>query len=195
MTNMVERWPGGKRKANPKRAHAGANNIRKRFELHWDAMVAYGVDARWGTVLGRLYLEGLLTSTQASAGILYAEIAGRYDRYFGVTRRTPKSQSYQRSFGGADETVQRHIQDGTVRSYERRAKAARKRWERLQNRIPSDHARSIVENVCLHEIDIPRSMVGDLAAILSSIAAAFGNHDMVGPAPRRAPAPKKAVAT
>lgn len=167
---LARRWPGGKRKPQRVVRHAGVNNIAKRFEVNWDAMIAFGADERWGSSVGRLYMEGSLSSIQATAGIEYARLAGEYDRYHSISRRTPKSQSYQRSFGGQDDIVERHVQNGTVRSYERKAKRVKKRWQAIEDCMPNEAARRIVDDVCLYERDVPSSMSGDLAAVLNRIA-------------------------
>jgi len=173
----IRREPNGRHQRVKHARHAGANVIKKRYADNWQAMVRLGARAEWGSPLGILYLEGALSEREASAGKLYAEIAGKYDRLHGFSRRGVKSQAYEQSFGRDFDEVEHARQSGTIVAYESRARKAKKRWLKVQAKIPNDHARTIVEQVCLYEQPIASADVDDLARILGHIAGAFGLRD------------------
>ena len=155
----------------------GAGTIWRRMRDNWSGMVNAGGNPMWGSVIGKLYLDGVLTETEASAARLYAEITGRYDKYHPNSERivrTPRSPSWEAGFGGSFDVIAHHEIMGTMRSYERKAKAAQKAWQKVQSCMPDRADRAIFEDACLFEVEIHSDHHADLKAILGKIAAKFG---------------------
>lgn len=155
-----------------KSRHSNPRTLHNRMRDRWDLMSKVGLDPMWGTAIGLLFSEGVLTETEASAARLYAEAAGRYDRYFATSRRSVHSPAYERGVGRDDE-VARNEQNNTVASYERRAKRAQRVWRRVQRHIPNDRARDAIEALCLHNMEPHSSGHADLKVILKRIAEEF----------------------
>lgn len=145
------RQPSGKQRPRYTPRHAGAQNIKIRITHNWHLMVKHGSDPVWGSVVGVMFMEGILTEAEADAAVYFAEVAGRYDRYHpakdGVSR-TARAQSYEFGSRAADTEIERHNRQGTISSYERRAKKVRKLWEHVQDEIPSG-LRDRVDQLCL----------------------------------------------
>jgi hypothetical protein len=155
-----------------KARHSNPRTLHNRMRDRWDLMAKVGLDPMWGTAIGLLFSEGVITETEASAARLYAEAAGRYDRYCATARRTAHSPAYERGVGRDDE-VARNEQNNTVASYERRARRAKRVWARIQKHIPNDRARDAIEALCLHNREPHSSGHADLKVILKRIAKEF----------------------
>ncbi len=168
------RYPSGKRKPGPEPRHPGHHTLWRRHRDNWDDMVRAGGNPMWGTVIGKLYLAGVLTETEARAAKLYAEVAGRFDRDFGITRRSVPSPAYQSGLYGRDDEVDRHEKNGTIAEYERRARRSKKDWERMQACFVSASMRATVEAVCLFDQEITYLHHAELKGALSNIALKFG---------------------
>jgi hypothetical protein len=68
-----------------------------------------------------------------------------------------------------------HQKNGTLPDYEKRANNARKQYQRLQKHIPNDLARSVMNDLCIHEIEVSVLVRRDALIILNRIAAEFGS--------------------
>lgn len=150
----------------------GAGALWRRIADNWEALEALGANPDLGTVIGRMFLFGELSHTEASAARLYAEIAGRYSRYFGLARETAASPAYERGFGREDE-VERHAKNDTMRSYERRAKKARRAWEKVQGCLPPGAAKDVLHDVAVLNREVNKALYPDLRIILAKIAGKF----------------------
>lgn len=154
--------------------HAGSNNIKFRFTHDWDLMVKHGSNPIWGSVLGMMHLDGKLTTAEANAAALYAEVAGRYDKFHPVAdnnRRTCKAQAYEWGSKASDTEIERHNRNGTIASYERRARRVRKMWERMQECV--GNARDDIETICIRNDVIPDSRLASVKAGLAAVAKKF----------------------
>lgn len=156
----------------------GARTLWRRLTDNREAMLQLGGHAGWATVLGRLLMTGAITQSQYWAGERFAELAGRFDRFEPHARRTVGSPSYERGRGREDE-VERRSQDGTLRSYERAAKKARKNWLRAQGCLP-DAGRDMVENVAIFGQELLDAHHRDFAAMLTLLVDHFGFKAEVG---------------
>lgn len=170
-----ERYPSGRRKPPEKKGHDAAGTIWQRVQGHLDDMVAIGLHPDCGTVVGRLYLFGKITAVQAGAALRYAEVAGRYDHYHSVSRRSTASPAYERGWS-YDHEVQGHENAGTVKQYEKRGRWAKNQWERIQRHIPNEVACNVIEEVSLHNREVPSALLPDMARVLDRIAKEFGFH-------------------
>ncbi len=168
------RYPSGKRKPGPEPRHPGHHTLWRRLRDNWDEIVKTGGNPMWGTVVGKLYLAGVLTEIEARAARFYAEVAGRFDRYHGITRRSVASPAYQAGRNGSDDEVVRHEKNGTIGAYEKKAKKIKKAWERVQACLLTASARDVVETVCLYDQEVAAANHAQLKVALSLIARRFG---------------------
>lgn len=83
-----ERYPGGSLK--PAGAAVTLGNLHRLRAVSRDPLL--------GTSIGRLLFLGSLTTREADAAFMVAEIYGRFHRAMGIRRSAP-SPSYQRGFG------------------------------------------------------------------------------------------------
>jgi hypothetical protein len=172
------RHPSGRKVTTRQPRHAGYNTIWRRFRDRaikddWEAMVRIGLDPVWGSVVGKLSLDGTLSEFEASAARLYGELRGKYDRYHGYANRDIPSPSYQRGLAGGDDEIERHTKNGTILDFEKKAKKARKAWDKATSCIPMG-ARNIVDEVCLYDREVPSLYHEDLKIIFGNIAKRFG---------------------
>jgi hypothetical protein len=143
----------------------------------WQRLRAVGLMQETGHVIGRLFFCGELTEAQAAAALRYAEVTARYERYFNhAGRRTAASPAYQRGWGH-DNEIERHEQAQTIKEYEQRASDARKAYARVQKHLPNAIARSVMDDLCIHEIEVSPLVRRDVIIVLDRIAAEFGGKD------------------
>ncbi len=136
----------------------------RRIRDNWHDSVEHGGNPMWGTVHGRFYMAGVLTELEASAGTLYAEVVGRYNRYHPIRephiRGTPQSPAYQIGFGKDDE-IEKLAKDRTgaaLKRYEKRARSAQRVYEKLQRCLPTG-AREVIERVLIYDQEIPSAFL------------------------------------
>jgi hypothetical protein len=158
------RYPSGRRRVN--RGHDSSMTL-------WQRLRNVGAMQEVGHVVGRLFFCGELTEVQAAAALRYADIVGRYHRYHNEGRRTAASPAYQRGWGH-DNEIEMHTKNGTVKDYEKRANEARKQYNRLQKHIPNALARAVMDDLCIHEIEVSPMVRKDAIIILNRIAIEFG---------------------
>jgi hypothetical protein len=162
----------------------GSNTLWRRLKDYQEDLRKLGADPNLSTVLGRLYLFGVLSEVEFGAGILYADLAGRYARYHKEARESAASPNYQRGLGREDE-VERHNKEGTMAAYERRARAARKSWEKATSVIPNERAREVLRSVCVLDQEVSQLIYDDLKILLRKIADKFGIQENSDRPPRR----------
>ena len=172
------RYPSGKRKPGPEPRHPGHHTLWRRHRDNWDEMVRAGSNPMWGTVIGKLYISGVLTEIEARAARLYAEVTGQFDRDHGITRRSIPSPAYQSGLYGRDDEVGRHEKNGTLEEYERRAIRSKREWERMQSCLITPAMREAAEEVCIFDREITYQQVENLKMALGNIARKFGVSDM-----------------
>jgi hypothetical protein len=169
------RQPSGKQRPRFKPRHAGANNIKARYRNNWALMVKHGADPVWATAIGMLHLDGVLTDAEADAAVFYAELAGRYDRFHPNKvnlPRTPRSQAFEFGSKASDTEIERHNIQGTITSYERRARRIRKQWEKAQTAVGTK--REMVEKLCLFNEAPAPECFDRLKDALADISKRFG---------------------
>src|ERR1700730_2210891 len=171
----VHRHPSGaKKRAGPTPRAANPGTVWRRIKDNWRDMEKIGMNPDLGSEIARLYLFGVLTEAEASAGRLYAEICGRFQRYHGLTRASAASPAYERGYGREDE-VERNIRTGTILAYERRAKAAKKAWSKLQRAIPNAPAAfDLLNRVCVLNEHAAERDHAALKLLLRKVSDAFG---------------------
>jgi hypothetical protein len=182
--------PGGPKSISAKyqrprerKERPGANVLLKRMqaaseEQKLTAAVAYAKEAV--SVTQRWLLYGHLSAFEAEAAKRYAYVMGRFDRYFTEGRRSAKSQNYERAYG-EDQELERRKHDGSLEHYEKAAKQARKRYDKLQKILV--HYRDItgrnlmkdaLDQMCCEDIEPPAQYRSDIAAALRHIGHEFG---------------------
>lgn len=177
MISAGRRFPGGHKKPEPryKPRHGNANTIAFRYRHNWDDMRRLGADPVFGSEVALMHLRGVFTDTEADAAEYYAEIAGRYDRYHpnkSGLPRTARSHSYEFGSRAADTEIERHNRDGTIKSYERRAKNIRKLWEKIQGEVPPN-VRDRLEQLCLLNQEVAPTCWEQIKSVLQRIDARF----------------------
>lgn len=170
------RSPSGRKRPKFTPRHAGANNIKVRMRRNWDLMRKHGADPVWGSAVGIMHMDGILTDAEADAAIYYAEVCGRYDRYHpnkdGSLPRSARAQSYDFGNRASDTEIERHNQNGSIKSYERRARRTRALWEKIQGEIPPGLT-DRVDQLCLLDERPPEEAWMPVKESLGRIAAKF----------------------
>ncbi len=97
----AERYPSGRVKP-PSVRNSATVRVSREQAGHAPTLVRRAVDnlmrqagnERFGSVIGRLLLDGKITSTQFAAAEAYAKLRGRFDRATQVPRRMAQSPCY-----------------------------------------------------------------------------------------------------
>lgn len=156
----------------------GAAGVKwHRIRDNWADLERIGINPDLGTVIGRMYLFGILSARQASAARLYAEVTGRYDRYHvsedALQRRTAPSPAYQRGSRGRHDEIAQHQFNGTIKEYERQARRARRAYSKLDACLPNDTARQALDEIAIHEREVNSAIHDDICKVLNRIADKF----------------------
>lgn len=172
----------------PRKEIPGVNIIFKRIqaasmEQNVNAAVAYSKEA--ASVIGRWLLFGHLTPFEAEAARCYASIMARFDRFFTEGSRTARSQSFERSHGEDQELERLESLDavlgGAKADYEKSARKARRRYDRLQKVLApySDPLtgrnlmKDALDQMCCHDLEPPSAWRKNIAAALRNIGKEF----------------------
>ena len=142
----------------------------------WSEMEKTASGPDMATIIGKMFLFRIITASQASALRLYAEVTGRYDRFFldDQLRRTVASPAYQRGSKGSDGELEQRVKAGTITQYERMANRARKAFNKLQGCIPTGEARRLIEEIAIYDREVESVHHRDMKIILDRISARFG---------------------
>jgi len=167
-----ERYPSGGLKS-PHNKESGDVRAPTLVRRIMDHAVSLGVHPYAATQLGRLRIEGALNDAEVAAGFKIADIVGRHERYCCAPRRTVASPAYERSYGGAIDPYEAGDQN-TIARYERRVSRARKDYERILRNVPPGGAIELVMSVCVDDVRVNGMHHGDLKALLTRMAKAFG---------------------
>jgi hypothetical protein len=176
-----------KRRAKQPR-NQGYYNIHRRgqdLQNNWPAAVNQLRNEMAGSVLAMHFMANDLSYAQTSAGRYYAMLIGRYDRFFGYTRRELASPAYDVGRGLQEDEVTKHMNNGTVDSYVRRARSIKKKHKDAHVLIgETGPMRGIIEKVCLYDRPILQVEVRTLVAGLELLAKLFG-FNPAGELPKR----------
>lgn len=169
--SAVKKYPRSK---TPKQRNARV--AWKRIKDNIDDLVAKtGANPELGSVISRWVLFGHISRAEGYAGRLYGEIVGAYDRFFVEGRLGVKSPSYERGTSGAEDVIAKKERDGTIAAFERAAKRARKRYNRVMkvlDRYPL--AKEKLDEVCVHDREIASELRPHLKIVLHKLAIEFG---------------------
>lgn len=169
------RYPSGRRRPEYKPKHAGANNLAARVHEGFDIFKKLGLRPEWASQIGMMHLDGKLSELEMQAALFYAEVAARYDHFHPVAlkARAPiRGQVYDAARGEIDE-IERHRAGGTITEYERRARRARKRYQKAMGAVPNLKDQEILDRACLFDQRIPEADVPSLKLSLAMLASRF----------------------
>ena len=147
------------------------------------AIAVMAAGAKLTSPISRAVFLGHLTVTQGMAARRYADVVSKFEHFFvDKAQRSARAQNFQPVRGGEDETIQRHLVNGTINDYEREARKARRQYERAMtvlDRYASsvtgrNEAKNILDDFCLSDIWPPQQYQQNLAAVLQALAQAFG---------------------
>lgn len=164
-----------------KRETGGANVQWKRLKsISMEVLDANHIARDAASVIGRWFLFKHLTAFEAEAARRYAYVMARFEKFFVESRRTARSQSYERAFG-ADQELERRTNDGTMRAYEKQAKKARRDYDKLQKQLAPysditgrNPLKDALDQLCCEDIEPPAGHRDQIAAVLRIIGEAFG---------------------
>jgi hypothetical protein len=143
----------------------------------WGRIKTHGkqlcLDPRLSTELGRLALHGELTAAMVVAGFRVAEIYGRYEG-FKRLRRSPKSPSYNASYGEAG-VAEELLGAQQIEDLERRIREATRSVELLEAEIPHN-LRGPVQDLCVSSQPISPAIYEDIRQLLQRLAIGWHLH-------------------
>ena len=129
-----------------------------------DDMTRLDSSGRAATVVGRMYLEGILTKAEAEAGFLYAENVGAYECMNGYPPRHRQSPSFE--FG---RTAVRGLD---LEARRRRCTAIQQQYDQMQVHVPSFPIliSIVLEEVCCNDRPVHSLHHNMLKKILRDLA-------------------------
>ncbi|MDQ5914640.1 MAG: hypothetical protein QG584_522 [Pseudomonadota bacterium] len=140
-----------------------------------DLVLETGANPELGSVISRWVLFGHLTRAEGYAARLYGEVVGAYHRFHIEGRSGAKSPSYERGTAGAQDVIAKKERDGTIVEYERAARQAKKRYDRIVkvlNKFPL--AKDKLDEVCVHDREIASEFRPHLKIVLKKVGQEFG---------------------
>ena len=152
-----------------------------------DGVTRRGSDRRAATVVGRMYLEGILTEGEAEAGFCYAETVGAYERTKGHPPRHSQSPSFEFGRKGADgldlEALRRRddVADKVERRIHRKCRAIQKQYDRVQSHVPLFPIliSTVLEEVCCNDRPVHSLHYEMVKKILRTLAQKVYGLDVV----------------
>lgn len=140
-----------------------------------DASRAKVINSAFGTAIGQMRLEGVLTDTQIAAAHHFARFMGHYDRSVGNPSRTARSPDYQMGRAGmgvaSEESLACNVDDGCPHCEARRR--ASSDYDRLRNMLPNAEWSVAYHTVLLNE-SCPWPHRPALISALNMLAELFG---------------------
>lgn len=131
----------------------------------------------------RLVFFRHLTVTQGIAARRYASIVRNFERYHVVNAtRSARAQDIDKPRAGEDQEIQRHIVRGTIDEYEKKARKARKEYDKAQKVLTRyadsitgrNEAKNVLDDLCLSDIEPATQYRQNIAAVLQALANEFG---------------------
>lgn len=131
------------------------------------------------SVIGRWLLYRHLTPFQAEAARRYAFIMARFDRHFTEGRRTARSPSYERAYG-EDQELERRAFEGTMDSYEKSARKAKRQYDKLQmlllpylDIVGRNPVKEALDKMCCEDAEPDPKYRAQISAVLKHIGHEF----------------------
>lgn len=176
--SAVKKQPSGHANRQTAKKKRGGENVGwKRITRDWNDLVAkHGSSQIGGVVLTRWVYFKHLTPLQGEAGIYYANIMRKFDRYHTDTKsRTARAQGYEPGSGGEDQELERRASDGTMDQYLSDARKAKRQYTKLHKVVAPFHgAKEMLDRLCILDVEPPANHRASCAAVLSLVAKAFG---------------------
>jgi hypothetical protein len=147
-----------------------------------------GSDRYAATVVGRMYLEGILTEGEAEAGFCYAENVGAYERMKGLPPRHSQSPDFEfgrKGADGLDLDALRHSDSGLAdkveRHIHRKCRAIQKQYDRVQSHVPLFPIliSTVLEEVCCNDRPVHSLHYRMVKKILRTLAQKVYGIDVV----------------
>jgi hypothetical protein len=166
------RGDGRKKKKAPKEDRFGPGTWAKWRRVRDNPDSFYGVvqlgcNESLGSQLAILFGTNQLDEAEANAGRHFAELAGKYDRHHGITRRGLRSPAYETGRAGRDDEVVRAERTDTIVDYERRARRIKTKWRKSCDAIGNEKLLGLLEEVCIHD---QHCALADRAALKAGLA-------------------------
>lgn len=149
-----------------------------------DDLKKLGANPAMAAPLTRWVLFNHLTKTQGMAGRRYADIVNNFNKYHSnPPKRTSKSADLEPTTNRAsDDTLQRHLTNGTLAEFEERAAYAKRQYKRLMKLLEPfadpitgrNYAKDYLDTLCLANEEPPAESRPQLAALLAQVAKEFG---------------------
>lgn len=131
-----------------------------------------GADPRLATELGRLWLNGDLSTAQAAAGFRMAEIWGRNDRRLGKIRSV-RSPSYMTGFSGDPDVADERLDDDEKAAKAKREDDVKDAYEGVFKLLQFSPWYDILERLVVDNEMVNPAYVADIAMVLDRLAAHF----------------------
>lgn len=175
--SAVKKYPRAKQKR-------GGENVQWQRIKSLDASVLdanrIGRDA--ASVIGRFLLFKHITPLQAEAARRYAYIMARFEKYSTEGSRTARSPAFERAYGKDQELERLANETDGIATYEKRAKEARKDYDRLikvmrrfEDKMTGRNvAKNVLDDMCCSDVEPPSHYRENVAVVLSAVAAEFG---------------------
>jgi hypothetical protein len=160
-----------------KRKRGGENVGWHRIQRDWNDLVKmHGGGQIGGVALTRWIYFKHLTPVQGQAGLRYADIMRKFDRYHTDTKsRTARAQNYALDSGGEDQELERRASDGTMDQYLADARKAKRQYMKLHKVIAPFHgAKEMLDRLCILDIEPPSNHRASCATVLTLVAKEFG---------------------
>jgi hypothetical protein len=184
--SAVKRRPSGYQKRRRKDRDA-ANVLWHRVTANFDeAVKRFAANPELGSPVTRLVFFKHLTVQQGMAARRYRDVVRRFEKFYvASSSRTTKSQNLEPA-PGADQEIERHIQNGTLDEYQKRARKAKRQYFKALSLLDRFHdpvtgrnvAKDVLDDLVLNDREPPTAWRGNLAKILQDMADAFGVEEI-----------------
>ncbi len=179
--SAVKRRPSGAEGRRKKRG--GENVLWHRVTANFDdAVKRFAASPEIASPITRLVFFKHLTVRQGMAARRYRDIMRAHDRFFVDTRsRSTKSADLEPTRKSEDDELNRHFWNGSLGEYEDDARKAKRHFKTLTKVLDAfadrvtgrNVAKSVLDDLCLSDIEPPAQWRQNLAHVLSAIAEAF----------------------
>lgn len=166
-----------------KKPRGGENVLWKRIKsLDASVLDANRIGRDAASVIGRLLLFKHITPLQAEAARRYAYIMARFEKYSTEGSRSARSPAFERAYGKDQELERLANEPDGIEVYEKRAKQARKEYNRLikvmrtfEDKLTGRNvAKNVLDDMCCSDVEPPSQYRENVAQVLSAVASEFG---------------------
>ena len=180
--SAIKKRPSGAQHRRNRRG--GENVLWHRVTANFDeAVKRFAANPEIASPITRLVFFKHLTTRQGMAARRYRDIVQKFDRFHvNGPRGVTKSADLEPVRKAKDDEITRQTVAGTIDDYESEAKKARLEYRDLQRVLARyadpvtgrNMAKSVLDDLCLSDIEPPTEWRANLASVLTGIAQAFG---------------------